>query len=88
MWNWLEEQYEEYLQSFEAWGREFFSSPVTLEAFEELQAELEQIGIDEECGLGSPQQRERRDQIEKRLLTHDSYFEYGPRVTIVQGSRD
>ena len=68
------DQYEEYLDSFHAWGHEFFERPLTFEQFEELSADEEQIAILEECGELTQEQKRRRDEIEKLTLTHESYL--------------
>jgi hypothetical protein len=76
------DQYEEYLEDFQAWGREFFRKPLTYGKFERLMVELEAIDIDEECGQLTKELRARRDEIQRLLLTHASYFADGPRITI------
>lgn len=74
------DQYDEYLQSFHAWGHEFFGHPLTLDEFEELSVEAEDIDIAEECNVLTETQRIRREEIEKLTLNHESYFREGPRV--------
>jgi hypothetical protein len=83
------DQYEEYLEDFKAWGREFHKKPLTYNQFEMLKVELEDLDIQEECGEKlSKKQRERREKIERLLLTHESYFADGPRVTITRGKEE
>ena len=50
--------------------------------FDRLKVEQEDIDISEECGHLSKKQRQRREQIDRLLLTHQSYFVNGPRVTV------
>lgn len=78
------DEYKEYLVDFKAWGHESFPKPLTYEAFEELKLEIEDIDISEECGHLSKKQAKRREQIQRLLLTHESYFADGPRVVITQ----
>jgi hypothetical protein len=76
------DQYEEYLQDFQAWGHQFCEKPLSYDAFEELKVEQEDLDIAEECGRLSKKERKRSDEIQRLLLTHESYFADGPRVTL------
>lgn len=80
--DWLLEQYEEYLTDFEAWGRDFFTQPLTFDEYELLSVELEDIDIAEECGHVTAAQKRRRDEIDRLMLTHESYFADGPRMVV------
>lgn len=82
----LEEQYEEYLMDYEAWGHQFFDKPLCFDDYIELALDLEMIEVDEEFGEVSPEQCKRRDEIERLMLTHECYFTNGPRVTIMRWS--
>lgn len=76
------DEYEEYLEDFQGWGHDFHAKPLSYGQFERLKVELEDIDMAEECGRLSKKQRQRREQIERLLLTHESYFVDGPRVTV------
>ena len=83
----LLDQYEDYLVDFQAWGHEFFENALTFDELEGLSLEQEEIDISEECGRLSKKQRERREQIQRLLLTHACYFADGPRVTVTVQKR-
>jgi hypothetical protein len=83
----LHDQYEDYLASFDAWGRDFFDEPLSFEAFDELTAELEDIAIAEDCGHATSKQERRRAEIERHMLTHEDYFVDGPRVIVTTKHR-
>ena len=78
----LLDEYDEYLVDFRAWGHEFHTKPLSYGQFDRLKVEQEDIDISEECGHLSKKQRQRREQIDRLLLTHQSYFVNGPRVTV------
>ncbi len=80
----LADQYEDYLVEFHAWGREFLDEPLSFEQFEELSLELEMISTEEDCGPLSGELRQRREEIERTMLTHDSYFVDGPRIVVTR----
>lgn len=63
-------------------GREFFDKPLTFDRFEDLVADLETIDIDEELGELTDEQKKRRDEIERLVLSHERYFADGPRIYI------
>jgi hypothetical protein len=70
----LLDQYEEYLERFEDYGRKVFSKPLTFEQFETLSVEAEDIAISDECGVITKKQCKRREEIERLTLVHESYF--------------
>ena len=80
--DWLLEPYEEYLIDFEAWGQEFFTQPLTFDEYVLLSIELEDIDLAEECSHITPAQKRRREEIDRLMLTHESYFADGPRTVV------
>jgi hypothetical protein len=83
------DQYEEYLDDFKAWGREFHKRALTYNQFERLKLEQEELELQHECGEPlSEEQRARQEEIERLLLTHDSFFANGPRVTVTSSKCD
>ena len=80
--------YEEYRQDFEAWGHEFLKAPLSLERFGDLVAEREDIEILDDCGHATEKDLTRRDELDRLMLTHASYFANGPRVLMVYGPDD
>ena len=79
------DEYEEYLEDFRAWGHEYQARALSYAQFERLKLEYEYIDSAEECGRLSKKQRQRRERIEKLLLSHESYYADGPRVTVTIG---
>ena len=84
----LLDDYQEYLEDFLAWGHRFHAKALSYRQFERLKAEQEEIDISEDGGHLSEKQQQRREQIQKRLLSHESYFVNGPRVTLRGAKRD
>jgi hypothetical protein len=82
------DQYEEYLEDFRAWGHEYQAKPLSYGQFERLKVEQEDIDIAAECDHLSKKRRQRREQIERLLLTHESCFTNGPRVMVSRGKPD
>ena len=84
----LLDDYQEYLEDFLAWGHRFHAKALSYGQFERLKLEQEEIDISEDCGHLSKKQQQRREQIQKRLLSNESYFVDGPRVTVRWAKRD
>ena len=84
----FEQDYQDYLTSYQAWGNQYVDGPLDFETWMDLRNEGEELDIDEECGVLDAKDKKRREQIERLLLEHAEYFEDGPRVVLTEAREE
>lgn len=80
--DWFEEDYQDYLASYQAWGHQYVEGPLDFDTWMDLRNEVEELDIEEECDVLSAEGRKRREDVQRLLLEHETFFEEGPRVVI------
>ena len=79
----FEDDYQDYLASYQAWGHEHVDGrPLDFDAWYDLRNEREELDILEDCRAITKNDRARREQVQRLLLEHESFYEDGPRVIV------